>query len=188
MAWSDLNLARQLKADIRPAFEATVRQQYQSVYRQLWHLCGDRDLAADLTQETFEQAWRSRESFQGRSSARTWLYTIALRVWHKSRAAGKASRGGDTEFGEWTDALPDHEPGPAQRLELRERRRSVACALACLPDEYRETLILYYVQGLKYREVAEVLGVPMGTVKSRLHSGLKRLQDALGADDEVEKS
>ncbi len=80
MGFSDAQLAQRLKANDRAAFEEVVTQHYQSVYRQLWHLCGEAETAADLTQETFLQAWRSLNSFRGQSAFLMWLYTIAVRT------------------------------------------------------------------------------------------------------------
>ena len=140
----------------------------------MWHLCHDAEAAADLTQETFARAWGSLDTFAGESSLRTWLYTIALRCW--CRWSQNNTRSASGPLDSYAEAVPDQAPGPAQKLELQATRQNVRDALSRLPSPFHEAVVLFYVQNLKYREVAEVLGVPLGTVKSRLHEGLKRLK------------
>ena len=116
---------------------------------------------------------------------RTWLYTIAVRVWsrwHESHAREK----GDVSIDERAEALPDEAPTPAQKLEVLVLCEDVQAALQQLSSPFRETVVLFYIQNLKYREVAEVLDVSVGTVKSRLHEGLKRLKTVLQEAEEIE--
>src|SRR5436190_1767785 len=182
MQTGDAELVRRLRGNDRSAFEAVIDRHHRSVYGQLWHLCGDADTAADLTQETFLQAWKSLPTFQGRSAVRTWLATIAVRVWQRWRH-GRAAEG-HVSLDELADALPDTAPGPAERFESRAEQAQVQAALRGLPPDYRETLVMFYMQGLKYREIAAALEIPIGTVKSRLHNGLQRLKAALGKTPE----
>ena len=143
---------------------------------------GDAEAAADMTQETFLQAWKSLPTFQGRSALRTWLATIAVRVWQRRRH-GRAAEG-HVSLDELADTLPDTAPGPAELFESRAAQEQVQAALQGLPLDYRETLVMFYLQGLKYREIAAALEIPIGTVKSRLHNGLRRLRAALGETPE----
>lgn len=184
MIGNEARLLRRLENHDPAAFELVVERNYKPVFRQLWHLCHDEDVAADLTQETFAQAWKSLDSFAGKSSVRTWLYTIALRSWirWKENNAHKTN----APLDEWAESLPDDAPGPAQKLEVQCLRDDVQSALRDLPSPFRETVVLFYVQNLKYREVAEVLDVSIGTVKSRLHEGLKRLKAVLQEAERVE--
>jgi RNA polymerase sigma factor (sigma-70 family) len=177
MLTRDKQLVRRLQLNDRGAFELVVEQHYQSIYRQLYRLCGDRDSAADLTQETFVQAWQSLPTFEGRSALGTWLATIDSRVWHRWQhgQAGSAH----LPLVDVAETLFDDAPGPAELFHIRDREDEVQRALYRLPADYREALVLFYVQGLKYREIAEVLGIPLGTVKSRLHGGLLRLRASL---------
>jgi RNA polymerase sigma factor (sigma-70 family) len=178
MRSSDNQLVRRLKTNDRTAFEAVVERHYQPIFRQLWRLCGDAESAADLTQETFVQAWQSLPTFEGRSALGTWLCAIAIRVWRRSLNRERQAAGVPLE--EFADSLPDPAPGPGEQYELHARQEEVQRALHRLPADYREALVLFYMQGLKYREIAELLGIPLGTVKSRLHGGLQRLRAALG--------
>lgn len=175
----DERCVQQLRNNNRAAFEDVVERHYQSIFRQLWHLCGQRQVAAELTQETFIQAWKSLDSFSGRSALRTWLHTIAVRVWHRWQSDNSQQRHEHAPLGEWADALPDGSPGPAQLLETQMIHQEVHKALLQLPVAYREVLVLFYIQGMKYREVAAVLDIPLGTVKSRLHEGLQRMKALL---------
>jgi RNA polymerase sigma factor (sigma-70 family) len=177
MRSSDHQLVRRLKANDRGAFEEVVERHYQPVYRHLWHLCGDSDVASDLTQETFLRAWQSLPTFEGRSALGTWLFAIAGRVW--SRWLHGRSGPAPLPLDEMAEAVTDEALGPAAQFERRAVQDEVQDALRRLPADYREALVLFYVQGLKYREIAEVLGIPLGTVKSRLHGGVLRLRAAL---------
>lgn len=185
MTWSETQLMRRLQRGESVAFEIVVERHYQSVFRQLWHFCHDCELAADLTQETFAQAWKSLTSFAGKSSVRTWLYSIAVRVWYRW-LENSANQQNCVPLDEGIESLPDDALNPAQRLEAQTLREDAQTALQGLPAPYRETLVLFYMQNLKCREVSEVLEVPLGTVKSRLHEGLKRLKTALDKAEAVE--
>jgi RNA polymerase sigma-70 factor, ECF subfamily len=177
MRITDSQLVRRLQANDRAAFEDVVERYYGRVYRQLWHLCGQVETAADLTQETFVQAWKSLPSFQGRSGLRTWLYTIAVRVWQrwKERSSGHEH----LLLDELADTLPDPDGDPAALAETHHLQEAVREALQRLPEAYREALVLFYLQGMKYQEIADALGIPLGTVKSRLHGGLQRIKTLL---------
>jgi RNA polymerase sigma-70 factor, ECF subfamily len=177
MRITDSQLVRRLQANDRAAFEEVVERYYEAIYRQHWHLCGHVETAADLTQETFVQAWKSLPSFQGRSALRTWLYTIAVRVWQRWRERS----GGHVHvlLDELADTLPDPDGDPAVLAELHHLQEAVREALQRLPGAYREVLVLFYLQGMKYEEIADALGIPLGTVKSRLHTGLQRIRTLL---------
>lgn len=173
----DHQLVRRLRANDRRAFEEVVERHYQPVYRHLWRLCGEADAAADMTQETFVRAWQALPTFEGRSALGTWLFAIAGRVWSR----WLQGRGGPAPMAleEIAEVVTDEARGPAELFERKALQEEVQAALHRLPADYQEALVLFYVQGLKYREIAEVLGIPLGTVKSRLHGGLLRLRAAL---------
>lgn len=137
----------------RPALDEFVRGTQRDVWRFLAHLAGSRQ-ADDLAQETYLRALRSLPGFAGRSSARTWLLSIARRVVadHARSAPGAAPGLVDP---------PGEGPGFEEVVELR-------ISLAALDRRRREALLLTQVLGLSYREVAEVCGCPVGTVRSRV--------------------
>lgn len=167
---NDRDLLKRLKRNDRAAFEATVDNHYRAIYRQQYLFCGDPELAQDLTQETFVEAWKSLGGFRGESALATWLYTIAARVWHRrGRVASQvAARFSPTPVDEMADALPDPSPDFADALGGRELRDTVRRAVERLPEVYREAVVLFYVQGMTQTEVAVALEIPPGAVKSRL--------------------
>ncbi len=148
--------------------------------------CGDRTDAEDLVQEVFLQAYRAWDGFEGRSSPRTWLYTIAARAcqrMHRKRA-GEPRRIGSLDellpFGEARIAtIPSEEPEEIQRQIRREARERVEEAIASLPEEFRVPLILKEIVGFSVPEVARILGMEEGTVKSRVHRARLRLREAV---------
>lgn len=182
---TDAQLLKRLRARDRNAFETVVTTHYETLYRQLWHLCEDRDLAADLTQETFIEAWRSLPTFEGRSSLHTWLHTLAVRVWYRSRRH-RAVRPIETPLAEaLVAALEEGETlNPVSGAERSARRALLDAAIAELPPAYRDAIRLFYRDELKYREIAESEQIPIGTVKSRLNGALRRLRDRLTGHEE----
>lgn len=183
MSWSDAQLVRRLKSGDRAAFETIIERHYQSVFRQMWHFCHDEEIAADLTQDTFEQVWKSLDGFAGNSSARTWIYTIAARVWYHWKEANPTV---NVPIEPWAEMLPDSALSPAQQLERSALDAALQRALAQLPAPMRETLVLFYLQNLKYREISEALDISIGTVKSRIHNGLKQLKALLETEEAAE--
>ena len=183
MLWSDAQLIRRLQVGERAAFEIVVEHHYQSVFRQLWHLCHDSELAADLTQDAFERAWKSLDTFAGRANVRTWIHTIAVRVWLRWKAEHPAV---NVSIEAWAEVLPDLALNPAQQLEQSACNAQLQRALGQLPAPMRETLLLFYLHDLKYREIALALDVSIGTVKSRIHNGLKQLKALLEAHEAAE--
>lgn len=182
MTTNDADLLRRLRAGERDAFEQTVLHHYESVWRQHFLLCGSRETAADLTQETFVEAWRALPTFKGRSALRTWLHTIAVRVWRRFLAKQPPVPARP----EVLDTLPDRSAAtPHQAAEHVLRAQTLACAVLRLPPAQREVLVLCYRQQLSHAEAACALGVPVGTVKSRLHDGLKHLRRLLGPLEET---
>ncbi|MGH7354018.1 MAG: sigma-70 family RNA polymerase sigma factor, partial [Candidatus Rokuibacteriota bacterium] len=147
----------------------------------------DREEAWDVAQEAFVRAYQALGTFRGDSAFYTWLFRIAMNL-SQDRVRQRAARG--RAFGtervpdeEWERTLADDSRGPeapdasAQRAEKRER---IMAALARLPENYRAIIMLSDLEGLSYREIAEVLRIPMGTVMSRLHNARKRLRTLLG--------
>jgi RNA polymerase sigma-70 factor (ECF subfamily) len=139
-------------------------------------MCGTRHEAEDLVQETFLQAYRNWDQFQGRSAATTWLYTIAARLCRRMRRkrAGEppriASFGELSPFGDGpVPDLPADDEGPLSRQLRREAQDRVEGAIVSLPTAFRLPLILKEIVGFSVAEVAEILGLKEATVKTRLH-------------------
>jgi RNA polymerase sigma-70 factor, ECF subfamily len=166
--------------------EELVRLHWQSVYRQHVLVCLHPELAADLTQETFVEAWKSVRSFRGEASVRTWLHTIAVRVWQRHLKRHKSSTIEPLTEAQ-SESVLQSVPGPEAQLEEKLDQQAMQSALAKLPEVQRMSVVLFYREQLTYEEIAKVTCVPLGTVKSRLHEGLKRLRRTLEAKREREE-
>jgi RNA polymerase sigma-70 factor (ECF subfamily) len=167
-----------LKHRAPPNFETLYREQKDRIYRFCYRLCGNAADAEDLAQEVFLLAYQSLHQFKGRSSVTTWLYRIALNRWQRIRV----KRPPDEPFHEETriaGAACDPERIGIGRITLD-------AAMARLPDVLREAFLLVKVEGLKCREAAELLNIPLGTLLSRVHDATLRLRAAL-TEEETER-
>jgi len=135
-------------------------------------LTGDIEQAEDLAQETVLQAWRCRDQFRPGTNLRAWLSTILRNRFYSTQRRRKWRAEYDQEIIERTLVAPDD---PSANVELEDVRR----ALAMLPDFQREALILVGAGGMRYEEVAEIMGCPVGTVKSRVRRARDELQAIL---------
>lgn len=173
-------------------FNTLVHRYEHELYRYLVRYTGDRALAEDVFQNTFLQVHLKKGMYEDGRPVRPWLYSIAT---HQAvdalRKAGRhptvsldqrSTQGEDTEAGRLVDVLASDAEGPLAELQGEERREWVRSSVARLPETLRQTLLLAYQQDLKYREIAEILKIPVGTVKSRLHAALAKLQQMAQAD------
>lgn len=177
-------VARFLAGDVT-GFETLVRRHSGMVFTLAARLVGPLN-AEDIVQETFLRAWRGLAGFRGESSLKTWLYSIALnqiraRQSSLARLRGLFSegRGGDGPDFSLVDNLTDPSLSPEESAALSEERRRLRKAIAALPEEFRVAIVLRDLEGLSYEEVATVLSVPMGTVRSRLARGRALLKETL---------
>ncbi|MEE6263080.1 RNA polymerase sigma factor [Plantactinospora sonchi] len=141
-------------------------------------LLADRGRAEEAVQDTLLALWRGATSFEGRSTVRTWLFGICRRQ-ALNRIPGRHPVSVPVEA---AAGIPSAEPGPEAVALARADARAVAAALAELPSGHREVLDLAFGAGLAQAEIAEVLGIPVGTVKSRLFHARASLVRALPAD------
>jgi len=166
------------------AFEPLVEKYRQRVWRLAYQVLHDREEAWDVAQEAFVRAFHSLPSFRGQSAFYTWLFRITVNVAtdrHRQRGAQARAFGPErvTEE-EWARTTPDPGGGPEQQAARKEQRERIRHALDALPPKARTIIMLSDVEGLSYREIAEVLNCPIGTVMSRLHNARKRLKGLLG--------
>jgi RNA polymerase sigma-70 factor (ECF subfamily) len=180
----DLALVERARAGDARAFEPLVEKYRQRVYRLAYNVLRDPEEAWDVAQEAFIRAYQALPSFRGQSAFYTWLFRITMNV-ASDRARQRAARG--RAFGterveeeEWDRTLVDPGEAPDDSAVRAEQRRRITRALESLPEHHRAIIMLSDLEGLSYREIAEVLGIPMGTVMSRLHNARKRLREALG--------
>jgi RNA polymerase sigma factor (sigma-70 family) len=132
----------------------------------LLRLAGDRMLAEEILQDTLLAVWRSAAGFAGRSQVRTWLYGVARRQAHNRLRVARPVEAGLDEVAE----LSAVEPGPEELALASVERERVLAAIDRLSLVHREVVLLTFVGELSQVEIAEVVGVPVGTVKSRLHN------------------
>jgi RNA polymerase sigma-70 factor (ECF subfamily) len=166
------------------AFEPLVERYRQRVWRLAYQVLRDREEAWDCAQEAFVRAFHSLASFRGQSAFYTWLFRITVNVaTDRQRARGAQARAFGTERlpeEEWRRTTPDPGAGPDQAATRSEQRERIRQALDALPPKARTIIMLSDVEGLSYREIAEVLRCPIGTVMSRLHNARQRLKALLG--------
>lgn len=172
------------------AFGELVLRYQDRLYNSVYRLVGRAEDAQDVVQEAFLNAYQSLRSFKGDSLFFTWLYRIAvntaisLKRKQRSVLSFDACRNGD----ENTMDPPDlsEESGPGQALERTEEEQRLQSALNRLSPEHRIVLILKEIEGQKYEDIAEVLQVPIGTVRSRLHRARSELREILEKNEKKE--
>ncbi len=194
---ADAALVAALKAGSEEAFGVLIAEYSQPLYALIARSLQDPADAADITQEVFIKVFRSIRSFNGESSLRTWLYRIALheasnqrRWWsrHKRQELTIDAPLGAAETDEGDDAfclgatLADGQGSPYQQAENAELKVRVENCLRQLPETFRTVVVLREMEGFSYDEIAEILRVPAGTVKSRLMRGRAALKEILVAD------
>jgi len=193
MAYSDENLiAAHLKGD-PTAFRELVCRHGDGVLGYLCHMTGNRDQAEDLFQETFKRVHEKAHTFRG-EGFKSWLFTIATRVTidgarrRKRRVAVSLNQERDcdeTGDSQLATVADEKATDPADEMVRQEQKEQVRRAIESLPTGQRATLVLAYYQQLSYREVAEVLGCSVGTVKTQMSRALatlaQRLPDSIGA-------
>ena len=188
-------LIAELQAGSEDAYAWLIARFHQPIYSLLARTVQDRADAADLTQEVFVKVFRGVRSFHGESSLRTWIYRIALheasnqrRWWMRHRHQEIAIEQDlvEKESGQAVrlqDLLVDPSEGPYELAAQEESRARVEAALQQVPEPFRTTLILRDIEGFVYEEVAEMQGVNLGTVKSRLVRGRACLKAILSAPE-----
>ncbi|MHB1423802.1 MAG: RNA polymerase sigma factor [Gemmataceae bacterium] len=187
-ACSDEDLLGRVCRGQTEAFGVLVRRYERELYGYLRRYLGDSSLAEDVFQNTFLQLYLKSGQYEVGRPVRPWLFTIAhhqaidaLRRNARHQLLSLEQKREDSSDGEARNLLESLEsrgPSPLDNLASQERKERVRAGVDRLPEFLREVVILAYYQGLKYREIAEILGIPVGTVKSRLHAALNKLQEA----------
>lgn len=161
------------------AFDALVARYAPDLFGFLYRYVGDAALAEDLAQETLLQVHVSAASFDRSRPFKPWMYTIAANKARDFMRSRGRRREQSLDFGsEDSDSppasvlVPSSEPAAAERTDEDERRVAVRTLIASMPDHLRVILVLGYYQQLPYAEISEILGIPVGTVKSRLHAAV----------------
>jgi RNA polymerase sigma-70 factor (ECF subfamily) len=171
----------------RNAFEILVERYERELFNYLRHYLGSTEAAEDVFQSTFFQVHLKSEQFEPDRKFRPWLYRIATNQaidYQRKNRRHKAVRLNtdseeDSASGYNIEYLVSNEPEADQKMMESERAEQVRGVLAELPDMYKQALYLVYFQKMKYQEAAETLCIPFGTVKSRLHYAVKKLNEML---------
>lgn len=183
-------LVEQAQQGDMAAFGQLVAKYQDKVFNTCWRISGSRDAAADLTQDVFCKSLEALGRFQGKSRFYTWVYRIAVNesLSHRRKAGRMISMGSDdgnpNAIENQASTLVRQTSGqnpvdPQKAAQTRETQALVTAALDDLDDDYRAAVVLRDIEGLDYAEIAEVLGIPPGTVKSRLHRGRTALRERL---------
>ena len=175
-------LVRAARRGDAAAFEQLVLRYEKRVYALALRMCGNPSDAQEAAQEAFLAAWQGLPGFRQESSFSTWLYRLTSnacvdllrREKRHSAAAGPSLDDADNPL-----TVPDPSPGPQQAAEQTELRRLIEAGLQSLSPEHRQVLVLRELQQLRYDEIAQVLGLDAGTVKSRINRGRKQLRKFL---------
>lgn len=181
----DAQLVRRTKAGDTRAFGTLVERYMRRAYYGALGLVGSREDAMDLSQEAFVRAFRARHTIDPDRPFYTWLYQILRRLCFNHTRDRRTRRRGIDAAESWLVEQASARTAamdPERALEAAEAQRRVREALESLSDRDREVLVLKEFEGLRYREIAEVIGVPIGTVMSRLYSARRRLAAALEED------
>ncbi len=180
----------ELKAGSEQAYAWLIGEFQKPVYGLVYRIVSDPSDAADTTQEVFLKVFRGMKHFHGESSLKTWIYRIALheaanrkRWWFRHKAQETSIEPADSDGmaggGAMQTALADHHDSPFDSVAHREVQQRVGEELRKVPEPYRTTLILRDLEGMAYEEIAELLEISLGTVKSRLTRGRHALKERL---------
>jgi len=191
-ARQESDLLRKARTGDRFAYGQIVRLYQDRIYNAMLRMVGDRDEARELTQETFTRGLQKIDTFRGEASAYTWLFRIAMNLAISQLRRVKRRRvfsldGSDSPTPRRDDQAASllhrieqqRQPAPDERLEARERAEQVLAALGRLDPEYRAVLVMRDIEGFDYQQMADLLSLPLGTLKSRLFRARVALRDEL---------
>jgi RNA polymerase sigma-70 factor (ECF subfamily) len=170
------------------AFGELVRRYQDRLYNTVYRLVDNADDALDVVQDAFLNAYQSLESFKGDSLFFTWLYRIAVNtaisLKRKKRVMVRIDTGGSNGDAVMEPFDPSNLSRPGHALEQAEQEQRIQQALSRLSPEHRAVLIMKDMEGQKYEMMADVLGVPIGTIRSRLHRARLELRELLEQSEE----
>lgn len=171
---------RRVQADDLDAFEEFFARYRNPIYRTAYGLTGDRHAAEEILQDTFARAYRHRHTFHAGVSPLPWLHRVSLNLCYSRLSRRRIDASPIDAAAE--HAVADDRPLPAERAEQAELRQIVREGIAALPEKHQSVVVLYYLHRLSLQETAQVLGIQLGTVKSRLHYALRNLRVQLEGD------
>lgn len=184
----DLELMRRFQAGDADAFTQLYERHLRGLLNFFFRLCWDASMAEDFAQEVLLRVYKSAKQWEPNAKFTTFLYRIARNFWidhcrllstQKEKVSLNAQTAGDGEVS-LIDRLPDDIKPPEDDLDRRELYGAIMKALEQLPEEQRMVFVLSEIEEMKYQEIAEVMDVPVGTIKSRMHTAVAKLQELLG--------
>jgi len=180
MSPTDEELVARAQDGDASAFDVLVRRWERKIRGAIYRIMRSDDDALDLCQETFLKAYRGLGSFKQEARFSSWLYQIALNLCRDRLRRRRGKTWVSLDGLDEASGAPRHTgPSALDLIEARDLSRTVADAVAGLPDDQREVIVLKEYQGLTFLEIAEVLGLPRSTVKTRLYRGLGQLKEQL---------
>jgi RNA polymerase sigma-70 factor (ECF subfamily) len=191
----DLRLVDALRNGAESAYEELIRRFQQPVYALALRLLDDQGEACDVVQEVFLKVFRNVGSFRNQSSLKTWIYRITVNEAHNARRWFFRHRRREVELDnspedarDWKEIIPDRSRSPYDVALDREQHLMIEAALERINPIFREAVVLRDIMDLSYEEIAEVIGVSLGTVKSRILRGREALRDKLAESMNAEPS
>ncbi|MBN1815891.1 MAG: sigma-70 family RNA polymerase sigma factor [Sedimentisphaerales bacterium] len=195
--YSDAELLDRYRQGEESAFREIVDRYKNSLYAFLRRFLNQRDLVEDVFQETFLQLYASRDTFDTERPLRPWLFTIAANKAkdalrkvqrHSSVSLGAIADSGDVSVDDVVNILQSNKVTPAEELDTEERSRKISAIIASMPENLRAILILAYFEQFSYKQMADILSIPIGTVKSRLHTAVVHFAKKWKSSDKLDES
>jgi RNA polymerase sigma-70 factor, ECF subfamily len=183
----DLRLAEALRGGSESAYEELLTRFQQPVYNLAIRLLGDSTDAADVVQEVFLKVFRNIASFRGHSSLKTWIYRITVNEAHNARRWFFRHRRREVDLDtpeearSWKEGIPDRRRSPYDVAVENEQHVMIEAAMRRMNPIFRDAVVLRDITGLSYEEIAEILNVSLGTVKSRILRGREALREELAS-------
>jgi RNA polymerase sigma-70 factor (ECF subfamily) len=188
----DARLLRGLRAGIEAAYEELIDRYQQPVYGMVYRLLGSQPDSCDVVQEVFVKVFRGVGSFREKSSLRTWIYRIAVneahnhRRWFSRHTRWEVALTDEQQESRLLDSTADPGPSPFERAASNETRLLIEEALDRINPVFRTAVVLRDIEDLSYEEIAEILQISMGTVKSRILRGREALRRELNPQFETD--
>ena len=182
---SDMDILAEVGAGNVDAYGKIVGRYNGRLYNFIYRFVGDRETAEDIVQETFLRAFRKRKEYRAIANFSTWLFTIAGNLAKSELRRRKRWRMFSLERDEETDTgmeLPDESARPDKVAESSIADVQIQQAIASLPDNYKQVILLRDVEGMSYQEISEIVDCPVGTVKSRVNRARLKLQQKLKSE------
>ena len=184
MSVDDKALVKRAQQGDQEAFAELVIRHQRYVYNLAYRLLRDTDEAEDLAQEAFLRAWRGLGGFRGEAKFTTWLYRVVTNLCY-NRLNGLRRQLVDVNADDVDLLASPSDEDPPMAAEAAERRAFLHRQIAALPDKYQLVITLFYLQEFSYQEIAQVLDLPLGTVKTHLYRARERLKQQLQASEEA---